>query len=61
MYIHVEFLWWMGGGCIDNGLWFLTCVIRQGPAQDVPFALILWYIAKTIPTFYEFSLYLSRI
>ena len=24
---------------------------RRGPAQDVPFDLILWYIAKTITTF----------
>ena len=23
---------------------------RRGPAQDFPFDLILWYIAKTIPT-----------
>ena len=25
--------------------------MRRGPAQDVPFDLILWYIAKTIPNF----------
>ena len=25
---------------------------RRGPAQDVPFDLIIWYIEKTIPTFY---------
>ena len=24
---------------------------RRGPAQHVPFDLILWYIAETIPTF----------
>ena len=29
-----------------------TCY-RQGPSQDAPFDLILWYIAKTIPTFKE--------
>ena len=26
---------------------------RQGPAQDVPFDLILWYIAKIIPILEE--------
>ena len=25
-------------------------ITRRGPAQDVPFNLILWYKAKTIPT-----------
>ena len=27
--------------------------VRQAPAQDVPFNLIIWYIAKIIPTFLE--------
>ena len=27
----------------------LTIFIRRSPAQDVPFDLIIWYIAKTIP------------
>ena len=34
--------------------------VVQGPAQDISFALIIWYIAKTIPTLLEFNLYLSR-
>ena len=32
---------------------------RRVPAQDVHFALILWYVAKIIPTLYKFSLFLS--
>ena len=32
--------------------------IGHGPAQDVPFELILWYIAKTIPTLLEYDQYI---
>ena len=29
-------------------------------AQDVKFALVLWYLEKIIPTFQEFRIYLSE-
>ena len=38
-----------------------TGLIGRFPAQDTHFALILWYLAKTIPNFYELSLFSSRI
>ena len=42
--------------CAVNSLFFCACyicesimlVIRLVPVQDVPFALIIWYVAKTI-------------
>ena len=36
-----------------NALVYLSVASRRGPAQDVPFDLILWYTAKTIPTLLE--------
>ena len=39
----------------------LVSLMRWFPSQDIHFALILWYLAKTIPTFYELSLFSSRI
>ena len=30
---------------------FIKLYIERGPAQDVPLNIILWYIAKRIPTF----------
>ena len=51
-------LFWTGYTDLDKNIGLLdgdefiwkSKDIRRGPAQYFPFCLILWYIAKTIPT-----------
>ena len=49
----VQYKWWKLQIFIELSKYYPTqgehC--RLGPAQDVPFALIIWYVAKTIYLF----------